>query len=292
MLSNFRGVPFLFSCFWICMLTKILRFLFQGLKCTLSGRAELHDCCVSFRNASLDRFGHQFFVASFPTLFFFQCFSRLSLFCTHLQPLSLPAWDRKNARPTRPCWKLLAAAHVKSSHGHRASFATSLILDARGGQLDEDGSNDSQIITLDKVNKEPVVASLTYVSLPWNHTVRLLFEATLGCINQSRSRIRKSELNYLVSKEQNFNRWLVNFRTKALWYRKLLGLQLGWFEKSVAEVPARRQAFEVPWFLRMCQEKGFFQISFCILKLNFAAQCTQDADSQFPPQSDRSREGA
>ena len=183
MLSNFTGVPFLFSSFWICMLTKILRFLFQGLKCTLSGRAELRDCCVSFRNASLDRFGHQFLVASFATLFFFQCFSRLSLVCTHLQPL--PARDWKNARPTRPCWKLLAAAHVKSSHGHRALFARSLP-DARGGQLDEDGSNDSQIITLDKVNKEPVVAILTYVSLPWNHTVRLLFEATLGCISQSR----------------------------------------------------------------------------------------------------------
>ena len=162
----------------------------------------------------------------------------------------------------------------------------------RTGRSDEHGPNDSQIITLDKVNKEPVVAILTYVSLPWNHTVRLLFEATLGCINQS-PRESESQNSIIWSQNSNyFNSWLVNFRTKALWYRKLLGLHLGWFEKSLAEVPARRQAFEVPWFLRMCQEKGFFQISFCILKLNFAAQCTQDADSQFPPQSDRSRERA
>lgn len=168
----------------------------------VSGGAELRDCCVSFRNASLDRFGHQLFVASFATLFVFNAFP----VCRYSAPIynHYQRETEKNARPTRPCWKLLAAAHVKSSHGRRASLATSLIPDARGGQLDEDGSNDSQIITLDKVNKEPVVAILTYVSLPWNHTVRLLFEATLGCINQSRSRIRKSELNYLVSKEQQF----------------------------------------------------------------------------------------
>lgn len=159
MLSNFRGVPFLFSCFWICMLTKILRFLFQGLKCTLSGRAELRDCCVSFRNASLDRFGHQFCVDSFAMLFFFNAFP----VCRYSAPIynhyqretekmqGLPGLAGNCSQPRM--WN-----HLMDT----VPCLPGVYLTPRGGQLDEDGSNDSQIITLDKVNKERVVAILTY----------------------------------------------------------------------------------------------------------------------------------
>lgn len=276
MLSNFRGVPFLFSCFWICMLTKILRFLFQGLKCTLSGRAELRraelrDCCVSFRNASLDRFGHQLFVASFATLFFFNAFP----VCRYSA--------RINNHYQRETEKMQGLPGLAGNCSQPRMWNHLMDTVPRlPGRSDEHGpfhgSNNSQIIALDKFNKEPVAGILTY-----------FLTCPTAC--EETQRVRTQSSLYLA-KQQLFQQMTGQFWNQGTMIQKTFGTSTWLIWKVSCRSASKKASVWSALVLENVSGKRFVSDFFLYLEAKFAAQCTQDADSQFPPQSDRSREGA